>query len=116
MSRQNDQLVGGYQSSVFNPIKWCPKCMQYSNGNYCSVCGTPLEDKQQEIDCPCCHGKGKITVPFNDTYYKAYNDYIKTPLAVINGNTIKYKMNNGICKNVEYNEDGTIIGVKYTSK
>lgn len=69
---------------TFNQVKWCPKCFQYCQGNYCSVCGTALEDKQKEVECPCCHGTGKITMPLNDTYWSALYTEQFGPKAVIN--------------------------------
>lgn len=42
-------------------LKHCPKCNKDTYGNYCSECGTLLEPILEDMECPCCHGKGKIS-------------------------------------------------------
>jgi predicted amidophosphoribosyltransferase len=51
-------------------------------GNYCNVCGTKLEDKAQEITCPCCKGTGKIN-PIHPPYSWMTPEYL-FPHAVVN--------------------------------
>ena len=53
--QQYSTTISGYT------IKWCPKCQNYSHGNYCNICGTKLEEKAPtERECPCCGGSGKV--------------------------------------------------------
>lgn len=115
MSGKNKQIenVSGHYNNTFNTVKWCPRCYQYQQGNYCSTCGTALEDKQREVECPCCHGSGKITLPLNDTYWKALYEDQFGPKAVINGNHMTYAVNSVVNKHVDYDDNGVITNVSY---
>ena len=49
----------------FGGSKTCPQCHRLyldSSFAYCPMCGAPLDDEipMVEVECPICHGTGKI--------------------------------------------------------
>ena len=73
-------------------LKQSPVCKQNSYGNYCSECGAKLVELQ-EVTCPCCHGTGKVSPDWRNTYWwqtACINNHWQQPIHINGQPIIKY--------------------------